>query len=81
MTTIYDVQSESELLNTAKKGLRRSILGGITAALVFVPGHYGIYGEWIPGHYLETAAQVIVGPGWVPSHYDNHGALVPGHYV
>ncbi len=72
---------EPNLLGIAKKGLRSSILGGITAALVFVPGHYDIYGEWIPGHYLETAAQIMVGPGWVPAHYDSDGALVPGHYI
>jgi hypothetical protein len=81
MNTLNQTVVEPNLFDTAKKGLRSSILGGITAALVFVPGHYDIYGEWIPGHYLETAAQVMVGPGWIPAHYDSDGALVPGHYI
>jgi len=46
---------------------------------VWVPGHHGPYGKWIPGHCVPK--ECGHGSVWVPGHHGPYGKWIPGHCV
>ena len=46
---------------------------------VWVNGHYGPGGNWIPGHWKHVGS-APPGKVWVPGHYGPNGRWIPGHW-
>lgn len=51
-------------------------------AETYVPGHYALYGQWIPGHFNAGPVPHYLTPNgmFYVGHYGAGGRWIPGHY-